>query len=170
MANISINNRPFASDFITGLMLPDGIFEASLGLQQLNAHFTNTGGTAQTNLNIYVESVSHPSIIVTPVTYFVSKISSGATSLKQWEINVSSAPAGVYYVSYIAENASGRQRIIKKIFVTRVTYNSADHTFSAECPEGTFKIQYREISKVSTQGCCCNKKDSKNSRESKNPF
>ncbi len=161
MIPIKINNRPFASDYITGLMLPDGIFEASMGRMQMNAHFTNTGPAAQANLSIYAESASHPAILITPVTHTVSSLAAGAATLKQWEVDISSVPAGTYYVSFIAENAAGRQRIIKKIFVTKVNFNSANHTFSAETPEGTFTVRYREITEVTGSKCCGSKKSKK---------
>ena len=159
MIPVTVNNRPFASDYITGLMMPDGIFEASLGRQQLNAHFSNTGTTALSGLNIYIESTSHPGISVTPATHSVASLKAGTSALQNWEVNVSNAPAGKHYISFIAENASGRTRIIKRIFVTRVTYNAADQTFSAETPEGTMKVSVKEllVSDTKNNDCGCTK-------------
>lgn len=161
MIPITVKNRPFASDLITGLMLPDGIFETSLGKMNLNAHFENSGSTAATNLNLYVESASHPAILITPTTHVVPSLGGGASTLKSWEVDISSVPAGTYYISFIAETPSDRQRIIKKIFVTRVTFNSSSSTFSAETPEGVFTVKYREITEVKTSKCCEKKRDTK---------
>ena len=94
MIPITINNRPFASDFITGLMLPDGIFEASIGRLQLNAHFTNGGNAALANLNFYVESASHPGILITPATRILPSLAGGASSLQQWDLEIRNATAG----------------------------------------------------------------------------
>ena len=81
MLPITIANRPFSTELLTGLMLPDGIFEASLGVQQLNAYFSNTGGAPLAAVDVYVESVSDPGIVVTPVTYTIGSLNGGATLL-----------------------------------------------------------------------------------------
>jgi hypothetical protein len=46
MAAVSVPNRPFSSEPVTGLSLPDGIFETSIGAQRINAHFKNLGAAA----------------------------------------------------------------------------------------------------------------------------
>lgn len=157
MIPITVKNRPFASDYITGLMLPDGIFEATLGRQQLNAHFTNNGNSPQTNTNIYVESASHPGINITPATHYISSLNGGASSLESWEVDISNAPAGKHYISFIAENASGRARIIKRIFITKVTFDQTNQTFSTETPEGTMTVAFKELwtSKDDYKNCDC---------------
>ncbi|GLU55754.1 hypothetical protein Dfri01_52150 [Dyadobacter frigoris] len=140
-------------------MLPDGIFEATLGRQQLNAYFSNTGASTQTNLKIYVESTSHPGIIITPSTHTVGSLLAGASSLQSWEVNVGNAPAGKHYISFIAENASGRSRIIKRIFITKVSFNEASNSFSAETPEGIITVTINELwtSKDEYDNCDCKK-------------
>ena len=172
---ITINNRPFASDYITGLMLPDGIFEASIGRLQLNAHFTNSGSVSQSNLRMYVESASHPGIRIIPATQYVSHLAGGASTLQHWEVDISAAPPGKHYVSFIAENATGRARIIKRIFITKVNFNATDKTFSIECPEGKMVVAINEVfeSKPEYDNCDCKKSRQKNgkySKDSKNVF
>ena len=54
MSTIDIPNRPFATEIITGLMLPDGVFETTLGKQKINAQFKNTGASTATNSQIYI--------------------------------------------------------------------------------------------------------------------
>jgi len=161
MMPIKINNRPFASDLITGIMMPDGIFETSLGKMKLNAHFSNSSANALNGLSIYVESTSHPGIVVTPATHHVSSLKSGASILQNWDVDVSAAAAGSHYVSFIVENATDRKRIIKKIFVTKVSFDSINDTFFAETPEGKISVRYREITEVNKTKCC-KKERSKN--------
>lgn len=48
----TIPNRPFSTEPITGLMLPDGVFEASIGKQTINAHIKNTAGVVP-NIQVY---------------------------------------------------------------------------------------------------------------------
>ena len=74
MLPVTVPNRPFSTEPITGSMLPDGFFEASLGKQRLNAHFRHVGVAPLTNANIYIEAVSHPAIVITPRTYFIAKL------------------------------------------------------------------------------------------------
>lgn len=162
MVNISIPTRPFASDIIIGLMLPDGIFEASLGKQRLNAQFRS--GSAQVGLSFYVESVSHPGIIVTPATYNAD-LGAGATRLLTWDIDVSAAPPGEHLVSFITSRGGDTTRVIKKIFVTRVTFDPATTTFSAETPEGTIAVRFRDFIKPGKHGCCGGRKGRDDRRE-----
>ena len=69
MAAVTVPNRPFSTHPATGLMMPDGIFEASVGLQEINAQFRNdSGATLAPGTVVYLESVSHPSIVVVPQT------------------------------------------------------------------------------------------------------
>ncbi len=153
MAAITVPNRPFATEVITGLALPDGIFEAALGQQRINAQFENVGGAQIHNATIYVESVSHPGIAVTPRTYTVSDLASGASRVLSWDANFSGAPAGVHFISFIEEDATGRNRTIKKIFVTRIAFDPATVTFSASTPEGTIQVTLADL--VGPKGACC---------------
>ena len=156
MIPIDIINRPFSSDFITGLMLPDGIFEAALGRQQLNAHFTNRGNSTLSALKIYAESTSNPGIVIKPATHYVASLAGGASSLNTWEVDVSNAPAGKHNVSFIVETQAGRKRIIQRIFVTRVNFNPVDKTFSIEVPEGVMTVSFQELfTSKDSGGCGC---------------
>lgn len=154
MISVAIPNRPFSSDAITGLMLPDGIFEAALGKQRLNAHFVNQAATM--NGRVYLESVSHPGIVVTPATHHTTLVASGARVLT-WDVDVSAAPPGKHLVSFVVESGPDRVRIIKKIFVTRVSFNPATSTFHAECPEGSLQIGLRDLLRPPKR-CCGGRK------------
>jgi len=156
MIPIDIPNRPFSTELTMGLMLPDGIFEAALGKQRLNAQFRNSGNAVVNNCSLYVESVSNPSIIITPATYTLSAIGGGAVTVRAWDIDVSMAPVGEHYVSFIAGHASGNKRIIKKIFVTRVDFNPATQSFSAATPEGILTARFKQLVVPADVNCCCN--------------
>ncbi len=153
MASITVPNRPFATDIITGLALPDGIFVSTLGKQRINAQFKNVGSAQIASASIYVESVSHPGIVVTPRTYTVSNFEAGATRTLSWEADFSGAPAGVHYVSFIEEDATGRNRTIKKIFVTSIAFDPTTTTFTATTPEGAITVGLLDL--VGPKGACC---------------
>ena len=151
MIPVAIPNRPFSSDIITNMMLPDGFFEASLGKQRLNAQFKNQGAALVSGISIYVESVSNPGLVVTPQT-FNTNLNSAAARVLSWDIDVSAAPPGVHHVSFIIESATDRTRIIKKIFVTRVTFDPTTVTFTAEAPEGVMRVRFKDW--IKPRGCC----------------
>ncbi len=140
---VTIPNRPFSTENITGLMLPDGIFETTLGNQMLNAHFRNEDGNSL-NANVYIESVSDPRFIMTPNTYAVT-ILGGASHLLNWAVDIKMLPPGVYQVSFIIETATDHLRIIKKVFVTRVLFNPSTKTFSAQTPEGIIEVRFKDL-------------------------
>ena len=150
--SITVPNRPFSTESITGLMLPDGIFEAALGNQRLNAHFSN-GDANPVNVAIYVESVSDPRFVVVPQTYNVG-LPGGTSHLLAWDVDISTAPAGVYQISFIAESATGRVRMIKKVFVTRVQFDPATKTFSAQTPEGIIEVRFNNFIEPEENPCC----------------
>jgi hypothetical protein len=156
--SFSIENRPFATEPITGIMLPDGIFAAGIGKQNINAYVQNDGA-AVPNVQVYLESVSHPSIVVTPETFYLGNAAQNANHLYAWTADFSATPAGKYYVSFIVQTGGGHQRIIKKIEVTRVGYDPATQSFTATAPEGVLAVQFLSMVGPKDQDCCGHKKD-----------
>jgi hypothetical protein len=136
---LGIPNRPFSTEPLTGFMLPDGFFEASLGTQTLNAHFQNLGASA-VNVQLYLESTSHPAFIFTQQTFDVNGLAGGAVYLGSWMVDVSGVPPGIYLVSFIAQIGMAQTRIIKKVFVTKVTYDAASNTLGIAAPEGNLGV------------------------------
>ena len=148
---VTIPNRPFSTETITGLMLPDGIFESTLGNQQINAHFRNQDASP-INATIYVESASDPRFAITPQTYNVNLLSK-ASHLLSWDVDISLVPPGVYLISFIAQIDTRVVRIIKKVFVTRVHFDSSSKTFSAKTPEGIVAVRFMDLFTPKTP-CC----------------
>jgi hypothetical protein len=155
---VTVPNRPFSTETISGLMLPDGVFESSLGHQVLNAQFRNLGAASVVNAQIFVEATSDPSVIITPNTFAINTISASSSVLLNWGIDVTSAQPGIYLVSFIISTPGGSTRVIKKIFVTKVQFNPATKTFSVQAPEGRFEIGFRDFIAPKNQ-CCPNKTD-----------
>lgn len=56
-------------------------------------------------------------------------------------------------MSFIAQNASGRTRVIKKIFVTRTQFDPTTGAFSTQTPEGTISVRF--LSLFGPQADCC---------------
>jgi hypothetical protein len=156
---ISIPHRPFGAELITGLQLPDGFFETSLGTQRINAYFQNTTGGVLNNIEFYIESVSDPGIIITPQTYILPSLPAGASRLNSWIADFSGATPGTQMISFVAKMGGGTKiRIIKKIFITQVGYNPATKTFSVFAPEGILQAQLVSMVGPKRAPCCCGKR------------
>jgi len=159
---IQIPTRPFSTDLITNLMLPDGIFVTMLGKQNINVQIENAGASTVHNPKLYIESVSNPGIVYTPGTRFLPDLPSNAVRVERWEADFSQCPSGTHFVSIIVEdNAGNKTRMIKKIFVMGLTFDPATHTFHAETPEGVLSTNFVDIvrpkrgCKDSRPTCCC---------------
>lgn len=153
MTQFVIPNRPFATEPITELMTPDGIFEVALGQQHINAHVKNNG-TAETNVQIYIESVADPGIVVTPATYYLANAEQSAAHLFTWQADFTGATPGKHLVSFIVQTAAGHQRILKYIWVTRMNFNPATHSFSITTPEGVLDVAFKEMIGPAHPNCC----------------
>jgi hypothetical protein len=161
MASLAIPHRPFGSELITGMQLPDGFFESSLGPQRINAHFQNTSGAGLPNVQFYIESVSHPGILVTPQTHSVAALPAGATRLASWTADFAAVPPGIHRISFIAEVAGARTRMIKKIFVTRVGYDPLTGTYTVTAPEGELRATLVNLVGPKRPVCCGKPRDPK---------
>src|SRR6478609_8343310 len=166
---MTIPNRPFGTEPFTGLMLPDGFFEISLGKQRVNAHFTNNGSTAVNDVQFYIESVSNPGIVINPRTYYLANAESGVSYLYGWDADFSACTPGIHYISFIAESAAGKKRVIKKIFVTEVTFDTATKHFSIAYPEGTMRVGFEDFLGPQDGGCCDKKRDDGRNPDDRTP-
>ena len=153
MSTLDIPNRPFSTEQITGLAMPDGIFESTLGVQKINIHLKNLGAVAVSAAAVYIESTSHPGISVTPTTRNIPGLAGNSSTLMSWQADFSLAPPGVHRISFVADVGGQKTRIIKKIFVTRVTFDPTTATFTAQTPEGTIHATFGPF--LGPRGACC---------------
>ena len=63
------------------------------------------------------------------------------------------ATPGIQYISFIADDGTTRTRIIKKIFVTRISFNSANRDFWREVLKAPWKLASNEF--TGPKGACC---------------
>jgi len=153
MATFAIPNRPFATEPVTGLMTPDGIFEAAIGQQNINAHVQSSSGSAS-NVQVYIESVSDPGIVITPATHFIGTAAAGVAHLFSWQADFTGASPGKHLVSFIVETPGGSQRIIKKIFVTKIAFNPVTGGYSVSSPEGVLDAVFTGALGPKNPLCC----------------
>lgn len=143
---MTIPRRPFAVEPLTGVMMPDGIFDAAIYQQRITCHYTNTGGTDLTDVELYIEGVSDLGITVTAQTHRFARIQAGAAVQVGWLADFQTASVGKKNVSFVAR-AAGHEigRSIVRIFVTRTTFDPTSGTYTCEAPEGSINVKFHSV-------------------------
>ncbi|HMH14306.1 MAG TPA: choice-of-anchor X domain-containing protein [Edaphobacter sp.] len=138
---MQVLTRPFAIEPVTGMMLPDGIFDNAIYQLQIACHFTNQSGAALTNVELYLESVGDPGIVPVANTFTFASVPAGASILVQWNADFQFATPGKRLVSFIAK-ADGftSRRSIQQIFVSQTRFNNATNTYTCTVEEGTLTV------------------------------
>lgn len=145
-ATVGIPNRPFSVEPYTGIMLPDGIFDAALEKQIITCFVTNTSSATLTDLSVYLEGVSDQAVRVNKETIRVANLQPGASVKVGWLADFSRATPGKHLVSIRAISDGGSvQRLLKRIFVSRTRYDHASKTYICEVPEGTLQVQFDRL-------------------------
>jgi len=148
---MSIKNRPFSVEPITGIMMPDGIFDIAITRQKITCFYTNISTGDLSNVSIYFEGISDPNISVDSQTFNFPKIPAGSSVQVSWVGDFKNSSPGKKNVSIIAKSqGSSLKREIKQIFVTRTTLDQATQTYTCEFPEGAMKVKFIEVFKSNT--------------------
>jgi hypothetical protein len=143
---MDIQRRPYSIEPITGIMLPDGIFDTAIYKQRITCYYTNTSGADLADVAIYLESVSDPGIAPVSETFRFARIPAGASVQVSWLADFEHASPGKKNVSFVARAAGhSMKRVIKQIFVTRTTYDSATRRYVCECPEGKISVRFHKL-------------------------
>jgi hypothetical protein len=136
-----VTTRPFAIEPITGIMLSDGIFDNALHELLISCHVTNTSGSDQTGVSVYLESVSDPGIVVTGKTFHLPVVKAGASVLLSWFADFEAAVPGKPLVSFVATATGHEQtRSIRQIFVSETRYDDVTDVYVCRVPEGELHI------------------------------
>jgi hypothetical protein len=161
---MQILKRPFSIEPITGVMLPDGIFDAAIYKQKITCYYTNTGSSILTDVQIYIEGISDPGIKCEANTFFFAQIPKDASVQVSWLADFQYASPGKKNVSFIAKSAGLEfRRSIKQIFVTKSTFDPLTSTFTCSVPEGSLKVKFHRIIGPSKTGWeDCNHEERKN--------
>jgi hypothetical protein len=143
---MDILKRPFSVEPLTGVMLPDGIFDTAIFQQRITCYYTNVGITSLSNVTIYLESIGDLTITPQAKTYTFPEIKPGASIQVSWLADFRNASPGKKNVSFIAK-ADGLtlKRTIKQIFVSKTTYDPVSKTFTCAVPEGSITVDFKEV-------------------------
>lgn len=138
---VVVRKRPFAVFPLTNTMLPDGIFDSSLRVQRLTCHVTNTSAGDLDSVEVYLESVGDPGVVVTATTHHVGRLRAGASVMVAWDVDFTNASPGKKLVSIrVGSNGFTVNRCIQRIFVSRTTFDAPTSTWRVEVPEGTLEV------------------------------
>lgn len=145
---LEIKLRPFAVEPETGIMLPDGIFESSLGRLEIKFHISND--TEETFHNVYyeLETYSPQDFTILKRKGTILKIEPGAVVIAEFEANfIGSVPGEKKMKIWLSgDNIRFKGRYIdKKIFVTRTTLNNVSGEYKCETPGGTMLLNLHQV-------------------------
>ncbi|MGJ4898634.1 hypothetical protein ACQR2B_27985 [Bradyrhizobium oligotrophicum] len=144
---VEITHRPFSVEKITGLMLPDGIFDGALFYQSINCYITNTSQQDLTGVQIYMEGIGDPGIVPRSKTVQLPLLRAGESVLCSWDCDFSQSSPGKTLLSIRVQSAGFQPaRILRKIFVSRTLYNRARGEYVCQVPEGTLRLGVIETS------------------------
>jgi hypothetical protein len=139
---IIIKKRPFAIEPVTGLMLPDGIFDACLYNLELACFITNNSDQDFVS-NLRIDLLNEPTDdwrLIDLAGIEIGSLPSGASMLIKWRCDFKNASPGKKEIKFkyggTLETYSVDGIIPKKIFVSRTSYNALDKTYICEVPEG----------------------------------
>ncbi|MFN3689016.1 choice-of-anchor X domain-containing protein [Salinarimonas sp.] len=141
VTDLVLANRPFAVEYFTDVMMPDGIFDTALYFQRITAFMRNTSGQDLVGVSVWLEGVSDPGIVPTGHTFTFPVIPAGAAVRVSWLADFRNGKPGKPIVSIMAQ-ASGQspRRSMRRIFVSRTTYDEATKSYVIEVPEGSLKV------------------------------
>lgn len=165
--------RPFALDRGTLTMLPDGIFDASQGVQYMGVRVRNTWDRAWAGVRIGIAPASRLALqsqgievidswtspqqaalqqVVSGGFVEASPLSSGEERTLYFKLNLAAAGPGKPEVRFVAQGSTWdpgydapTRQVGRPIFVSRSTYDPASRELVAELPEGRVHMRLNHI-------------------------
>lgn len=138
---VTIPFRPFAICSQTNMMNTDGFFIVNIGNQIIQTSIVNESNTTLKNVRVYIEGISDPGIPLPTSFDYVGDVPPNASFSVRFITSFIAANPGIANISFIIESDGfSFNRIIKKIFITRIDYHKPTKTYSVVMPEGSMKI------------------------------
>lgn len=157
----TIHRRPFAVEPLTGIMRPDGIFEASLPQQTITCYLTNDTGTTVSGVTVWIKAVSDPGIVVPVAWRHIENVGVNESFLVDWPATFVGASPGKVTVTfaymYWFEPGGGQvaavyvgdavhpREIQATIFVTSTLYDAASKAYVCKVPEGRLSVRITSV-------------------------
>ena len=138
---VTIPGRPFALEPVSGIMLPDGIFDVAVGRLRLACHVTNDAPQDMHDVVIYIEGIGDTGIYVADEHrnhVYLGTLRAYGTVTAHWDIILEShVSAGKTLVSFKAYAQSYEPvRVLTRIFVSKTSFDPANGSYRVSVPEG----------------------------------
>jgi hypothetical protein len=144
-----IDKRPFSVEPLTGMMLPDGIFDTCLKRQLLSVYVVNSSENRIDSFWARVRLSSNCIVTGPPEISVRYSLATGAATLLQWEVDVTLGVPGKIPISIevggISTDASGNHlywdgRTDAIFFLASTTYDDLTRLYTCTIPEGSISI------------------------------
>lgn len=144
-----IDFRPFAVEPGTGLMLPDGLFDASVGRLDIKFHIRNTSTTKYDNVVYALETFKPRDFVITGARQgVINDLMPGASVLVHFEADFSNAAPGekelMIWIDGKQPDCKG-EYFMKKIFVTKTTFDPATKIYTCDTGRGKMQMVFDQI-------------------------
>lgn len=145
-----ITRRPFAVDPVTGIMLPDGIFDTTIGRLDIKFFIYNSSDDKQFDEIQYVLEMYHPAdfTMVGIRGGTIKKFKPNSTVLVHFEADFTRAAPGekelMIWISGDYHEYENKNHI-KKIFVTKTIYDLQRKVYVCQTDVGNFEQSYSEV-------------------------
>ena len=143
---VTVLKRPFSVEPHTGVMMMDGIFDASLQFQIITCFVTNESANELSDVSVYLEGVGDIGVVVNKQTIVLPRIPAGASMRVGWRADFSNATPGKPLVTIRAfAKGFSTTRVFKNIFVSKTRYDAAAKAYVCSVPEGTLTLQINKM-------------------------
>ncbi len=153
-----VKKRPFSIEPVTGIMMPDGIFDTAIPQQNIACYFTNTSDATINGLSVWIKEIGDPGIVVPYQVQHAADIRPGASVLLEFPASFVSASPGKVDVTFaynysfgisthmaMVGNVINPLEIEQQIFVSETTFDDATQTYTCTVPEGTLQMKIRSV-------------------------
>lgn len=148
---LQINKRPFSVEPITGIMLPDGIFDTAIRRQLISAYVVNGSDITINKFWARIRDTADYTVIGVRQIEVLQPIPSGATKLLQWEVTFRGATPGkkslIIESGGMSTDASGKDLFWDGFteavyFLSSTSYDPHTKQYTCRVPEGSLQITF----------------------------
>lgn len=151
MLPLGVKKRPFAVEPVTGLMLPDGIFDTAIRRLLISAYIVNLSSDTVGHFWARIHDNSDYRITGIDQVHVDTDLTSGASTLVQWEVTFSEAKPGKKKLQIefggMSFDVQGKPSywdgyVETVYFLSATTYSESDGRYICSIPEGTLDMYF----------------------------
>lgn len=148
---LQVNKRPFSVEPITGIMLPDGIFDTAIRRQLISVYVANSSDITVVKFWARIRDTSDYTVIGVRQIEVLQPLVSGATTLLQWEVTFRGATPGKKSLNIefggMSTDTSGTDLFWDGYseavyFLSSTSYDPQTRQYTCRVPEGSLQIAF----------------------------